>query len=387
MREPRWSDPVAATIIARLDKIGPHRIARLVGRRRPSEALAALVAGEGVPRVPPALLRGWRRTVESVDPAAVRAELEDRQVRVSWTGSEGHPSALEHDLDPAPVLFRQGKAFDGATPAVAIVGTRRASGVGREVARELGFGLSAAGVTVVSGLALGIDGAAHEGALTADGAPPVAFVGGGVDVVYPRRHADLWSRVRRSGTIISEAPPGAAPLAWRFPARNRLIAAVVDVVVVVESRRAGGSLLTVDEAVRRDRQVMAVPGSLRNPAAEGTNALLSDGCAPVLDVDDVLVALGLSQVACQGRRAIGPASDIRLPPKGSVARQVLDACGDGPASSDVLVDRSGLAADTVLTAVGHLVANGALVEDGARFRLADRAAGRVDVTTEGDEIG
>lgn len=320
-------------------------------------------------RVPTAQVAAWRGVLAATCPASIRAELRNARLAVSWSGSVEHPSVLADDVDPAPVLYRQGRAIRREGPSVAIVGTRRATGLGREIARELGFGLAEAGVSVVSGLALGIDGAAHDGALLAGGAPPVAFVGGGADVVYPRRHADLWARVRAAGTVASEAPPGAKPSAWRFPARNRLIAACADLVVVVESRETGGSLLTVNEAIRRDRQVMAVPGSVRNPAASGTNALLADGCAPVLSVDDVVVALGLSQAA-QAARRDAPVERARFDgqPVGATARTVLAACDDGPCSTDELAARTGLAIEPVLAAVSELLVAGRLVDDGARVR-------------------
>ncbi len=144
---------------------------------------------------------------------------------------------------------------------VAIIGTRSATAPGLEMARRLGAELAEAGVAIVSGLARGIDGAAHAGALPRAGAaPPIGVVGSGLDVPYPRVNAGLWSDVARAGVLISEAPPGAPPSAWRFPARNRLIAALADLVVVVESRASGGSMLTVREAIVRGRQVMAVPG-------------------------------------------------------------------------------------------------------------------------------
>ena len=185
-------------------------------------------------------------------------------------------------------------------------------------------------------------------------------------MVYPKRHRGLWDRMVDAGTVAGEAPPAAPPAPWRFPARNRLIAAAADIVVVVESRAAGGSLLTVDEAIRRDRQVMAVPGSLRNPAAAGTNSLLADGCAPVLAVDDVLTALGLSQVERETRR-----DRVEVPPVPSAAAaRVLAACDDGPASIDRLSARSGLAVGEVLAAVSELLVAGAVVDDGARVRRA-----------------
>src|SRR5258705_11936294 len=163
------------------------------------------------------------------------------------------------------------------------------------MAFELGHDLAAAGVRVVWGLALGIDGAAHAGALAAPGgAPPVAVVGSGPDVVYPRRHADLWRRVVDAGVLFSESPMGAAPEGWRFPLRNRIIAALADVLVVVESRHQGGSRHTVDAAADRDRTILAVPGPVRSPLSADPNELLHQGAGPARDVVDVLVALGLA---------------------------------------------------------------------------------------------
>src|SRR5204862_479680 len=155
------------------------------------------------------------------------------------------------------------------------------------VARQLGRELAAHGVAIVSGLAIGIDGSAHEGALAAKAAPPVGVVGSGLDVVYPKRHRHLWDAVAAAGVLLSEAPMGAVPERWRFPARNRILAALSDVVVVVESHAAGGSMHTVRAAIDRGIPVMAVPGSMRNPAAAGTNQLLSEGVPPARDPDDI----------------------------------------------------------------------------------------------------
>ena len=169
--------------------------------------------------------------------------------------------------------------------------------------RELGRDLGRAGVRVVSGLALGIDAAAHHGALDAEadgGAPPIGVVGSGLDVTYPRAHGALWTAVAAAGVLVGEAPLGAAPEPWRFPARNRIIAALGSVVVVVESHPRGGSRHTVDAAEARGRQVLAVPGSVRSPASRFTNELLADGCHPARDVTDVLVALGLERVERHG---------------------------------------------------------------------------------------
>ena len=210
----------------------------------------------------------------------------------------GVPGRLVEDRAAPEVLFGRGafEQLDG--PCVALVGTRAATHYGTGVAAELGAELSAAGIVVVSGLAAGIDSAAHEGALAPDRpTPPVAVVGGGVDVVYPASSRRLWARLNSSGGICSEAPSGAGPEAWRFPLRNRLIAALAHVVVVVESHISGGALHTVSAADERGVTVLAVPGSVKSPASAGTNSLIADGCGVARDAPDVLAAL---ELACAG---------------------------------------------------------------------------------------
>jgi DNA processing protein len=185
-------------------------------------------------------------------------------------------------------------------------------------------------VCVLSGLALGIDGEAHTGALSG-GTPPVAVVGTGLDVVYPRRHEQLWASVAARGAIVSEYPLGTPPERWRFPARNRIIAALAEVVVVVESGPRGGSMHTVDAALERDRVVLAVPGPVRSLASADTNGLLAAGCPPCRDAADVLVALGLTPTSTAAPTA--PAPDD------PEAARVLDALGWEPATLDELAER------------------------------------------------
>jgi DNA processing protein len=176
-------------------------------------------------------------------------------------------------------------------PRVAIVGTRAATPLGIADAREIAAFCARAGITVVSGLAIGIDGAAHAGALDAGGLT-VGVVATGLDVVYPRRHERLFARVREQGLIVGENGYGTQPLPWRFPVRNRIIAALADAVIVVEATSTGGARITANDAARFGRDVYALPGSRRNPAAAGCNALLLDGAKPLLDPADVLFALG-----------------------------------------------------------------------------------------------
>jgi len=236
----------------------------------------------------------WRADTQRRTPDVVWQRCVDLGVTVWWPSHAHYPAMLLDDPLPPPVLFARGDRSLLEGRRVAMVGTRNATQAGRQFARSLAADLATAGVHVVSGLARGIDGAAHAGVVAADGTGrPIAVVGSGPDVVYPREHADLWAAVVNCGLLLSEAPPGAAPDAWRFPLRNRVVAALAEVVVVVESRETGGSLITAAEALDRGVPLMAVPGRPGSRAAAGVNQLLRDGAAPVLDAGDVLTMLQL----------------------------------------------------------------------------------------------
>ncbi len=333
-----------AAALAALPAMGPGRLRVLLRQWPPAEAWRRVAQGRAVshPAVARAcgadastVARTWSRAAVDIDVAGYWSVHRRAGVDVLVRGADDYPAALADDHEAPPVLFARGDLGALASRRVAIVGTRTCTYYGSDVASDLGRDLAGAGVAVVSGLALGIDGAAHGGALAADGAPPVGVVGSGLDVVYPRAHARLWARIATDGLLLSEAPLGARPEAWRFPVRNRVIAALAEIVVVVESHARGGSLHTVDAALARGTPVMAVPGSVRSPASAFPNTLLADGCAPVRDALDVLVALGLSTAAT------ATATDRRPPPEGD-AGAVLTALGWGPASLDDVVTRTDL---------------------------------------------
>ena len=358
-----------AALLAGLPGMGPRRLRVLLDAEDPEAAWQRATAGRVIdlaalarPGAPsnelPSLARAWAAAATG-DPEAEARRHADAGVAISLLGGPGYPVPIAADPEPPAVLFAQGAAdvLDG--PRVGVVGTRRCSSTGAAVARELGRDLAAAGVAVVSGLALGVDGAAHAGALAVDGGrPPIGVIGCGHDRPYPPRHRDLWDSVRERGFLVGECPLGTPPASWRFPARNRVIAALSDVLVVVESHPSGGSLLTVQEAIDRGVQVMAVPGSVRNPAAAGTNQLLAEGCHPVRDADDVLVALGLE---AGGRR--GRAVDHRRAP-GPGGRDVLRALGWEPASLEQLMVRTGLAVPELSLTLHGLELDGWVVQDG-----------------------
>ena len=359
-----------AAALAGLPGMGPARLVAILGARSPQVAWEQITAGRGwsepavaraLGAAAPRLVAGWQAAAGRVDPALLWRDLAAAGIGVAAAGSPDYPALLAGDVEPPAVLFRRGDPAAIDRARVAIVGTRRCSTTGAGVAFELGRDLAAAGVAVVSGLAAGIDGAAHRGALAADGAAPVGVVATGLDVVYPPGQHELWEAVASAGLLVSEAPLGTAPERWRFPARNRIIAALADVVVVVESHRRGGSLYTVDEADRRGRDVLVVPGSVRSAASAGSNALLAEGRAPVCSVDDVLVALGL---AAQGGTAA--TADRRPPPHGA-DQPVLDAVGWRPCSLDELVLRSGLGLPALAAALDRLCEAGWVARRGGWY--------------------
>ena len=229
----------------------------------------------------------------------------------------------------------RGDAVRSLEPAISRrtkAGTRHATPGGRALAFELGRDLAEAGVCVVSGLALGIDGASHRGALvTGRPGATVGVAASGVDRVYPARHHGLWEAVVEFGAVISETPPGYPAQTWRFPARNRIIAGLVSMVVVVESHAAGGSLITADAAIQRGIEVRAVPGPVQSPASAGTNQLLYDGPGPVRDATDILIALG---TAVPTRPVATPPRTESQPRAGSLARRGQPRHDDRDADAD-----------------------------------------------------
>lgn len=360
----------AVAALASIPGIGAARLRRLLQHHTPTEALAAL-AGEAplhpmvLRSIPVDDLATMMAEARRADPAAGAAACEEAGVRVLYRGGPGYPAVLDIDPDGPGALFVRGDLDALSARRVGIVGTRNATAAGLATARELGAALAAHDVSVVSGLARGIDGAAHVGVRSSGGSGrAVAVVGSGPDVVYPRRHADLWDWVVGAGLLISEWPPGTPPDAWRFPERNRIIAALSEVLVVVESRERGGSLITARQALDRDVVVMAVPGSPRCRASHGTNQLLVDGAAPATSVDDVLVALGLDH-----RRQGMVVFDPRPLPTGAEAL-VLHACEREPSTLDTISSATGLSLVDAALAAARLERSGWLLEASGWFEPA-----------------
>jgi DNA processing protein len=264
------------------------------------------------------------------------------------------PPLLRAIHDPPSRLYLRG---DGdpellTRPAVAIVGARVCSSYGGQVARMLGRELASAGLVVVSGLARGIDGEAHRGALATDG-HTVAVLGCGVDRDYPAAHAGLARSIAERSLIVAEYEPGVEPAPWRFPARNRIIAGLCTATIVVEARERSGALITADFALDEGREVFAVPGEITSSLSAGTNALLRLGATPLTSASDVLESLGLERPE--------PA-----PPRiGEVAASILDRL---PAAVDELVRASGLTAAEIAAVLAELELAGVAAEAEGLYR-------------------
>jgi len=268
------------------------------------------------------------------------------------------PELLREIHDPPRVLYLRGAGDVEllARPAVAIVGARACSPYGSQVARMLGRELAAAGLLVVSGLARGVDGEAHRGALEAEGLT-VAVLGCGIDRDYPAVHTDLARRIRECGLVVSEYEPGVEPAPWRFPARNRIIAGLAAATVIVEARERSGALITADFALEDGREVFAVPGEITGSLATGTNRLLRQGATPLTSAADVLEVFGLGAV---------PAG--QPPALGKTAARVLDRLAESSATADELACAAGLAAGPLAAALAELELAGLVGEADGRYR-------------------
>jgi len=336
------------------------RIAGLVGRPgAPSEllgledaALAVAVGGEGAKEALAFLGR--------FEPRRARADLRHAGVAAVCQHHESYPGALAELTDQPAVLFCRGRvellAAIGAEPAVTVVGTRDATPYAIDVAHDIGRGLAAAGITTISGMALGVDGSAHRGALGARGAT-IAVLAGGPDVAYPRRHRDLHRQIVESGLAIAELPPGQRPYRWSFPARNRLMAALARMTVIVEAGEQSGTLITADFAQDLGRALGVVPGQVSTRAAAGSNRLLREGAAVVRGAADVLDELfGIGA----GVAAPMPAAEPELDP---VERRLVDAV-ESRLDIDGIATFAGLPVSETRAALARLETRGLIRRDG-----------------------
>jgi len=277
-----------------------------------------------------------------------------------------------------PALFVEGDLSALSRPQVAVVGSRAPTAFGREAAFDFAARLAAAGFAVTSGLATGIDGQAHRGALAAQGVT-IAVCGTGLDRVYPEAHRELAARIAAAGALVSEFPTGTPPRSPNFPRRNRLMSGLARGVLVIEAASRSGSLITARLAGEQGREVMAIPGCIHNPLARGCHRLIRDGAALIETIDDVLAALGVSLpkgVKGTARKAGDGAEN----PRGTLdsdAEMLLNALGFGPAGLDRLVQRTGLAAHSVFSKLQLLELEGRVeIQAGGRYSRTTARQGR-----------
>ncbi len=337
--------------LARTENVGPVTFRQLIDRY--GEASLALAA------LPDLAQRGGRVSPLGVPhPDEIRRELEAGarlSARLIACCEPDFPLPLAALDPPPPLIWVRGDVGLLHKPSVAVVGARVASAGGQRFARGLAIELGGAGLVVVSGLARGVDGAAHEGALTTG---TVAVLGGGVDDIYPREHADLYARILDKGAIVSESPPGYTATAKDFPRRNRLISGLSRAVVVVEAEIRSGSLITARLAAEQGREVLAVPGSPLDPRSKGSNDLIRQGAAICEGVDDVLRALeGFRGFRDPGEAYQGPppADDRDI---ASLREKVAALLSPTPVSRDEIVRASGAPAPVVLAALIELTLAG-----------------------------
>lgn len=356
--------------LIRTDGIGPVGFAALVERHGGAAAALDALAAAGKPLA---------------DPADVAAELdrtEELGGRHLFLGAPDYPALLAHLPDAPPVLVAIGDTALAGARCVGIVGARNASAAGMRLAGELAEGLGEAGWTVASGMARGIDGAAHRGALRTG---TVACIAGGLDSVYPPDHRELQEMVAEQGLVLTEAALGTEPRARHFPRRNRLIAGISAGLVVVEATPGSGSLITARIALEAGREVMAVPGHPRDPRARGCNALIRDGATLVEESAHILAVLEpFAPAAPRARRRAGvapPESFLPLesaPPRPHMGpdgglRALVSAT---PVPVDELVRRSGLQAAAVHAMLVEMELEGRLVRHaGGRVALEDSGRG------------
>ncbi len=321
--------------------------------------LAAFAAETGGHVIAEPRDRRFARFRERFDEQGFRDRLAAGGIRWLGRSDPGFPAALGSIFDRPAGLFLRGEGPVELLerPAVAVVGARACSSYGSHVARTFGRELAAAGLVVVSGMARGVDGEAHRGALEAGGTT-VAVLGCGIDRDYPAAHAELARRIAATGLIVSEYAPGVEPAPWRFPARNRIVAGLAQATVVVEARERSGALITADLALEEGREVFAVPGEITSALSAGSNGLLRLGATLAASAADVLESFGLGLPE-------PPAPDVS-----EAAGQVLERLRDGPASADELVRALRLDAAAVAAALTELELNELLTERSGIYRTS-----------------
>ena len=357
--------------LARSENIGPRTFVDLIARfPEPSDAIEAL---------PELSRRAFRnRRLKICDPRMAQWELDTvRQIggRTLALCEPDYPFRLRHIPDPPPVIHVVGEPALAARPVLAIVGSRNATVGGRKIARQIAREAGRAGLTIVSGLARGIDTAAHEASLDTG---TIAVLATGPEHVYPPENEGIYREISQNGAIVSEMPPGTKPLARHFPRRNRIVSGLAAGVLVVEAAQRSGSLITARLAAEQGRDVFAVPGSPLDARSAGSNALIRDGAELVTCADDILAAMAafthrpdalpLHPVRSSLVESPTPTEPEALAVVAQSERdRILALLGHTPVAVDALIQESGLPASTVQTVLLELDIGGLLSREGHGF--------------------
>ena len=346
----------AALVLSALVWMTPRKRIELADRYGSASAIVAAIrrGRAGTP--------ADRDHVARADPDAIRTALEATGARTVPIGASGYPAQLETIPDPPLLLFVVGPDPPDLTRCVAIVGSRRCSALGREVAAALGLGLASVGVSVVSGAARGIDAAAHTGAIEGGGGT-VAVLGCGIDRPYPSRA--FLDRIRAAGSLVTEFPPGTPPHPRHFPCRNRIVAGLCRATVVVEGAEGSGSMITAEHALEFGREVFAVVGAVTNPLAAVPLRLIRDGAGPIRGVEDLLADLDLD-----GATVGGPALDLA-----DDERRILETLL-GPTLPERAAAAVGLSVVEAMPILMRLELRGLVRSVGGRYEPTLKAAAR-----------
>ena len=332
-----------------ISNIGPRTAAKLLARWPDLEEMFRLSAQQ---LIQSGLPSNMAEAIAAFDLARVDADLrwqeENNHFLLTWSDPE-YPTLLKEIYDPPIVLYAMGQLSSLKPPSVAMVGTRNPSSTGSETARKFAFELAKKGVTIVSGLALGIDAQAHRGCLDAGG-QTIAVMGTGIDCIYPRRHVQLAEQISQNGLLVSEFSRESPPNAGHFPRRNRIISGLSSSTLVVEAAIKSGSLITARLACEQNRDVLAIPGSIHNPHSRGCHHLLQQGAKLVTCSQDVLDEMGIAYDYIEAEK-----THKRLADKN---KNLVKCIGFETTTVDQLVERSGLPIETVVCELVELELQG-----------------------------
>ena len=365
-------DPRDILILSRIPGIGPGRLRALIGGFGGAAAVAgatprSLRRIEGIEEKTASSITSFFRSRAAGEAARFADDQQGRSERAGANAvtlwDEGYPAALRHIYDPPPLLFVRGTLCEEDGRSVAVVGTRKPGSYGLLMAERLAAALGAYGITVVSGLARGIDSAAHA-ACVRGGHRTLAVIGSGIDVIYPAENRGLAERIASCGAVISELPFGSRPDAANFPRRNRIVSGISLATLVIETPPGGGAMITAGMALEQGREVFAVPSAISATARSGTNLLIKDGKAKLTEtVDDILVEIAPHLVTPDKARRQKEPEDLTL-----FERTLLDAFGDDPVHIDRIAALTLVAAPDALVHLLSLEFKGAVRQlPGKRF--------------------